>query len=102
MFVRFLARRVLELIVGINMLVALFQQWIIPSVRNSLEPFSASAAAPSRDETWPGLTARADDDLWFLLRCLWYGCSLVQRILVVPRFCCDKAGARRGRATFRV
>ncbi|KAF0301217.1 Diacylglycerol O-acyltransferase 1 [Amphibalanus amphitrite] len=36
----FLARRVLELIVGINMMVALFQQWIIPSVRNSLEPFS--------------------------------------------------------------
>ena len=41
---RFLARRVLELIVGINMLVALFQQWIIPSVRNSLEPFSVSDA----------------------------------------------------------
>lgn len=36
----FLVRRVLELIVGINMMVALFQQWIIPSVRNSLEPFS--------------------------------------------------------------
>ena len=29
---------------GINMLVALFQQWIIPSVRNSLEPFSVSDA----------------------------------------------------------
>ncbi|XP_037068050.1 diacylglycerol O-acyltransferase 1-like [Pollicipes pollicipes] len=36
----FLLRRVLELIVGLNMQVALFQQWIIPSVRNSLEPFS--------------------------------------------------------------
>jgi len=36
----FLLRRALEVIVGINFLLALIQQWIIPSVVNSLIPFS--------------------------------------------------------------
>ena len=39
---RFLLRRALEVIVGINFLLALIQQWIIPSVVNSLIPFSVS------------------------------------------------------------
>jgi len=37
---RFLMRRVLELFFGFNLVLALFQQWIIPSVKNSLMPFS--------------------------------------------------------------
>uniref|UniRef100_T1GR76 diacylglycerol O-acyltransferase n=1 Tax=Megaselia scalaris TaxID=36166 RepID=T1GR76_MEGSC len=36
----FLLKRFLEVIVGINVMMALFQQWIIPSVKNSLVPFS--------------------------------------------------------------
>jgi diacylglycerol O-acyltransferase 1 len=37
---RFLIKRMLELLVGINIVMALFQQWMIPSVKNSLVPFS--------------------------------------------------------------
>ena len=37
---RFLIKRALEVLVGFHVLVALFQQWIIPSVKNSLIPFS--------------------------------------------------------------
>lgn len=36
----FLLKRLLELVIGLNVVMALFQQWIIPSVRNSLIPFS--------------------------------------------------------------
>ena len=39
---RFLIRRVLEVIVGTNIALALIQQWIIPSVVNSLIPFSVT------------------------------------------------------------
>lgn len=37
---RFLIKRILEVVVGINIVMALFQQWMIPSVKNSLIPFS--------------------------------------------------------------
>jgi diacylglycerol O-acyltransferase 1 len=37
---RFLIKRLLELVVGINIVMALFQQWMVPSVKNSLVPFS--------------------------------------------------------------
>ncbi|KAL0274082.1 UNVERIFIED_CONTAM: hypothetical protein PYX00_006598 [Menopon gallinae] len=37
---RFLIKRFLEVIIGFQVVVALFQQWIIPSVKNSLIPFS--------------------------------------------------------------
>ncbi|XP_013106238.1 diacylglycerol O-acyltransferase 1 [Stomoxys calcitrans] len=37
---RFLFKRLLEVVFGINVVLALFQQWIIPSVKNSLIPFS--------------------------------------------------------------
>lgn len=37
---RFLIKRCAEVIIGANVVLALFQQWIIPSVRNSLIPFS--------------------------------------------------------------
>ena len=36
----FLIRRALEVVVGVNLVLALAQQWIIPSVVNSLIPFS--------------------------------------------------------------
>lgn len=36
----FLLKRLLELVIGLNVVMSLFQQWIIPSVRNSLIPFS--------------------------------------------------------------
>ena len=36
----FLMRRALEVVVGTNITLALVQQWIIPSVVNSLIPFS--------------------------------------------------------------
>lgn len=39
---RFLIKRTLEVLVGFQVVVALFQQWIIPSVKNSLIPFSVS------------------------------------------------------------
>ena len=38
----FLLRRALEVVVGINITLALGQQWIIPSVVNSLIPFSVT------------------------------------------------------------
>lgn len=37
---RFLIKRILEVVIGINIVMALFQQWMIPSVKNSLVPFS--------------------------------------------------------------
>lgn len=37
---RFLIKRILEVVVGVNIMMALFQQWMIPSVKNSLIPFS--------------------------------------------------------------
>lgn len=37
---RFLLKRILEVIIGFNVVLGLFQQWIIPSVKNSLVPFS--------------------------------------------------------------
>jgi len=37
---RFLLRRGLECFFGAQLMVALIQQWIIPSVKNSLIPFS--------------------------------------------------------------
>lgn len=37
---RFLIKRILEVVVGINIVMALFQQWMIPSVKNSFIPFS--------------------------------------------------------------
>jgi hypothetical protein len=39
---RFLFRRLLEVFIGTNIVLALVQQWIIPSVVNSLIPFSVS------------------------------------------------------------
>ncbi|XP_028159246.1 diacylglycerol O-acyltransferase 1 isoform X2 [Ostrinia nubilalis] len=37
---RFLVKRLLEVMFGINLVLALFQQWMIPSVTNSVDPFS--------------------------------------------------------------
>lgn len=37
---RFLIKSLLEVIFGINLMMALFQQWMIPSITNSLIPFS--------------------------------------------------------------
>lgn len=37
---RFLLKRLVEVIVLVNVIMGLFQQWMIPSVRNSLVPFS--------------------------------------------------------------
>lgn len=37
---RFLIKRILEVVVGINIVMALFQQWMIPAAKNSLVPFS--------------------------------------------------------------
>ena len=36
----FLIRRILEVLIGLQVVFGLFQQWIIPSVKNSLETFS--------------------------------------------------------------
>lgn len=37
---RFLLKRLLEVVIGANVVMGLFQQWMIPSVKNSLIPFS--------------------------------------------------------------
>ncbi|VVD02138.1 unnamed protein product [Leptidea sinapis] len=37
---RFLIKRIVEVIFGINLIMALFQQWMIPSVTNAMDPFS--------------------------------------------------------------
>ncbi|XP_077284254.1 diacylglycerol O-acyltransferase isoform X2 [Arctopsyche grandis] len=37
---RFLVKRILEVFLGIHLIMALFQQWMIPSVQNSLIPFT--------------------------------------------------------------
>lgn len=44
---RFLVKRILEVVVGFQVVMCLFQQWIIPSVKNSLIPFSVSTKADS-------------------------------------------------------
>ncbi|KOB70719.1 O-acyltransferase [Operophtera brumata] len=38
---RFVFRRLLELVFGINLIFALLQQWMVPSITNSLETFSS-------------------------------------------------------------
>ncbi|KAG7311415.1 hypothetical protein JYU34_002457 [Plutella xylostella] len=37
---RFLMKRLLEVVFGVNLVLCLFQQWMIPSVTNSVTPFS--------------------------------------------------------------
>ena len=37
---RFVIKRVLELFFGINLALALFQQWMIPTITNSVETFT--------------------------------------------------------------
>lgn len=37
---RFLLKRILEVVIGTNVVFGLFQQWMIPAVRNALIPFS--------------------------------------------------------------
>ncbi|CAG4944799.1 unnamed protein product [Colias eurytheme] len=37
---RFLIKRIVEVIFGMNLIMALFQQWMIPSVKNAVDPFS--------------------------------------------------------------
>lgn len=37
---RFLIKRILEVVVGCQVVMSLFQQWMVPSVKNSLIPFS--------------------------------------------------------------
>ncbi|CAK1549926.1 unnamed protein product [Leptosia nina] len=37
---RFLIKRIVEVIFGVNLVMALFQQWMIPAVQNALDPFS--------------------------------------------------------------
>ncbi|XP_017789862.1 PREDICTED: diacylglycerol O-acyltransferase 1 isoform X2 [Habropoda laboriosa] len=37
---RFLIKRIIEVVVGCQVMMSLFQQWMIPSVKNSLVPFS--------------------------------------------------------------
>jgi len=37
---RFLLRRLLEVVIGTNLVLGLMQQWVFPSIVNSLTPFS--------------------------------------------------------------
>lgn len=37
---RFLIKRIIEVLVGVHLVMAVFQQYMIPSVKNSLIPFS--------------------------------------------------------------
>lgn len=37
---RFLIKRIIEVVVGVQLVMAVFQQYMIPSVKNSLIPFS--------------------------------------------------------------
>ncbi|XP_023949775.2 diacylglycerol O-acyltransferase 1 isoform X1 [Bicyclus anynana] len=37
---RFLIKRIIEVVFGVNLVLALFQQWMIPSVKNAVDPFS--------------------------------------------------------------
>lgn len=46
---RFLFKRILEVVIGMNVVLGLFQQWMIPSVRNSLIPFSNMDMAKSTE-----------------------------------------------------
>lgn len=39
---RFLLKRAVEVFLGMQVVLGLFQQWIIPSVKNSLDTFSVS------------------------------------------------------------
>lgn len=46
---RFLAKRLFEVIVLVQIMMSLFQQWIIPSVKNSLIPFSHMEVAKATE-----------------------------------------------------
>ncbi|EFX90273.1 hypothetical protein DAPPUDRAFT_300124 [Daphnia pulex] len=46
---RFLIKRVIEVLVGMQVVLGLFQQWIIPSVKNSLETFSKMEPVPATE-----------------------------------------------------
>lgn len=41
---RFLIKRIVEVVVGCQVVMSLFQQWMVPSVKNSLVPFSVSVS----------------------------------------------------------
>lgn len=41
---RFLIKRILEVVVGCQVVMSLFQQWMVPCVKNSLVPFSVSVS----------------------------------------------------------
>ncbi|KOC65584.1 Diacylglycerol O-acyltransferase 1 [Habropoda laboriosa] len=45
---RFLIKRIIEVVVGCQVMMSLFQQWMIPSVKNSLVPFSKGS------QSWQG------------------------------------------------
>lgn len=38
--ISFVFKRIVEIVIGANIVIGLFQQWIIPAVQNSLIPFS--------------------------------------------------------------
>lgn len=39
-FDRFIIKRIFELMIGLQVIAALFQQWMIPSVKHALIPFT--------------------------------------------------------------
>ncbi|KAI4484984.1 hypothetical protein M0802_012889 [Mischocyttarus mexicanus] len=47
---RFLIKRILEVVVGCQVVMSLFQQWMVPSVKNSLIPFSCEPEEPEKPE----------------------------------------------------
>lgn len=72
---RFLLKRLLEVIIGANVILSLFQQWMIPSVQNSLIPFSNMDIAKATERL---LKLAVNFDTWKrreffnFFPCYWY------------------------------
>lgn len=64
---RFLIKRLIEVIVGCQVVMSLFQQWMIPSVKNSLIPFSNMDVAKASERLLK--LAMPNHFVWF---CIFY------------------------------
>lgn len=64
---RFVLKRLLEVILLCNVVLALFQQWMIPSVRNSLIPFSNMDVAKATERLLKLAVSKANIPVFFFV-----------------------------------
>lgn len=81
---RFLLKRLLEVIIGVNVVMGLFQQWMIPSVRNSLIPFSNMDVAKATERLLKLAVSkmiRAEDNIYKIFELSYLIQTLISLIL---------------------